>query len=417
MAHAQHTARALLEADSLDAFVTSYAWRSDGCMSSLLAWAPPAMAQRFVRQLKRRSIEQVPVALLRTHPMWEFARSAAVALAPGPILADMIWDRQIHSFDQLVARRYVPKTKAVQCFEYSALASFRSAKQHGVARILHLPSLDSRQFDEIQRREKARWPELVGPHDPYFEARFEQRYQRRRQEIELADVIIANSSLTARSHISAGADPSKVFAVPLGAPPTIKTVDGQRRRIADPLRVMWAGSFSLGKGAHYLLKAWKQLAAGKTAQLDIYGKELLPQRLRASQTDGLVFHGSVPQSVLFEAYELADVLIFPTLSDGFGMVVAEAFAHGLPVITTDQAGSTDLVTADNGLVVPAADPKALVDALRWCLDNRERLIEMRAYALAAAQFRQWSHFRSDLIVALSDGLSKRGYKPEYALSS
>ena len=99
----------------------------------------------------------------------------------------------------------------------------------------------------------------------------------------------------------------------------------------------------------------------------------LSDRFLESKMEAVVFHGSVPRTTLFNAYEDADVLVFPTLSDGFGMVVAEAMAHGLPVITTDQAGAAVLVTADNGLIVPAADPKSLADALRWCLDNRDRL--------------------------------------------
>ena len=105
--------------------------------------------------------------------------------------------------------------------------------------------------------------------------------------------------------------------------------------------------------------------------------------------------------------------MFPTLSDGFGLVVAEAMAHGLPVITTDQAGAADLVTPDNGLIVPAADPRALADALQWCLDNRDRLQAMRFHALETARRRQWPDFRRDLIAALEKGLRRAGYSPAF----
>ena len=46
----------------------------------------------------------------------------------------------------------------------------------------------------------------------------------------------------------------------------------------------------------------------------------------------------MPRSTLISAYEAADILMSPTLSDGFGLAVTEAMAQGLPVITTDQAG-------------------------------------------------------------------------------
>src|SRR5262249_48370951 len=129
--------------------------------------------------------------------------------------------------------------------------------------------------------------------------------------------------------------------------------------------------------------------------------------------DGITFHGSVARPVLFAAYKAADVLVFPTLSDGFGMVVTEAMAHGLPVITTDQAGAADLISPDNGRIVPAADARALADALQWCLDNRGHPHSLRFYALETARRRQWSDFRRDLIWALDKGLRRAGYSPAF----
>jgi len=180
-----------------------------------------------------------------------------------------------------------------------------------------------------------------------------------------------------------------------------------------PLAVLWAGTFSLRKGAHHLLEAWRLLRAGGKARLHVYGQPQLPPRQGAAALDDVIFHGSVAHPVLFAAYRSADVLVFPTLSDGFGMVVTEAMAHGLPVITTDKAGAADLVSPDNGLIVPAADPRALADALQWCLDNREGLRAMRFHALDTARRRQWPDYRCDLIAALEKGLRRAGYSPSF----
>ncbi len=413
MEHAQHCARALFEAGALEAFVTTYVYRQDGMLASLLERVPFQGSKRLARQLARSTIEQAPPHLVHSYPMWELLRSAAVKSGVGPAVTDRVWDRMSRSFDALVARRYVPRVQAIHAFEYTALAAFERANKEGVARILHLPSLDSRQFEEIRRREKRLCKELAGQHDGYFEGKFARRYERRRNEIALADMIIANSPLTARSHIEAGADPAKVFVVALAAPPTIAEVRLDIERKTRPLSVAWAGSFSLGKGAHHLLEAWRRLAPKSAAILNVYGQVNLSDRFLESKMEAVVFHGSVPRTTLFKAYEDADVLVFPTLSDGFGMVVAEAMAHGLPVITTDQAGAAVLVTADNGLIVPAADPKSLADALRWCLDNRDRLQAMRFHALETARRRQWSDFRRELIAALEVGQIRAGYKPNF----
>jgi glycosyltransferase involved in cell wall biosynthesis len=155
------------------------------------------------------------------------------------------------------------------------------------------------------------------------------------------------------------------------------------------------------------------LHAGESARLHVYGQTDLPPRLAAGVPANVEFHGSIPKSVLFEAYQSADVLVFPTLSDGFGLVVTEAMAHGLPVITTDQAGAADLISPDNGIIVPTADARALADALQWCLDNRDRLQAMRHHALETARRRQWRHYRRDLIAALETGLKRAGYRPQF----
>lgn len=410
MSHAQNVARAFFEVGCLEAYVTTFSWRQDGNLAKALRWLPGSTPTRFERQLSRRRIQEVPSQMVQNYPAWEIARSITSKVIENPIAADFLWDRMSHSFDALIARRYVPRAQAISAFEYTALAAFERAEQMGKARILNLPSLDSRQFEEIQQREKSAWPELRDSSDTYFEAKFARRYERRQREISLASVIICNSSLTAQSHIKAGANPEKVFTVPLAAPPTIAAIMDNAQPCKQPLNVLWAGPFSLRKGAHYLLEAWRRLNAGRSAELNIYGSCLVPERLRPGNGEGIVFHGSIPQPGLFNAYETADVLVFPTLSDGFGMVVAEAMAHGLPVIATDQAGAADFITPDNGIIVPAADPVALTEALQWCLDNRLRLMEMRHFALASARARQWAHFRSDLIDAVDAGLKRSGFE-------
>ena len=293
-------------------------------------------------------------------------------------------------------------------FEYTALASFERAGKEGVARLLHLPSLSSREFEAIQRREIAEWPELAVPNAAWFARKYPERQARRDAEIALADLVVVNPSLTARSHIEYGADPEKIVVATLGAPPAI----GEARpasRERGALSVLWAGHFTLGKGAHYLLDAWRRLGANSAARLDVYGALDIPERLLASAGESVTFHGAVRRSALYEAYERADVLVFPSLSDGFGMVVAEAMAHGLPVIATDMAGAAELVNPRNGLVVPAADPAALAGALRWCLDNRDALRDMRVEALETARRHQWSDYRRDLTATLAIRLRRLGY--------
>jgi glycosyltransferase involved in cell wall biosynthesis len=176
------------------------------------------------------------------------------------------------------------------------------------------------------------------------------------------------------------------------------------------LRVLWAGTFSIRKGAHYLLSAWRQLAPERSAVLQIFGANNLPPRLTADLARSIEFSPTIPRAALFERYRAADVLVFPTLCDGFGLVVTEAFAQGLPVITTPRAGAADLVRhGENGLIVPAGDAAALAAALEWCLSHRRELNSMRRAARETAARWQWCDFRKALAGHVTDGLRQFGY--------
>ena len=403
MPHAQQIALALHEQGWLKTFVTSFHYSGQGWGDRLLRALPSDQATALRQKLLHRSIETIPHSLVQTYPAWEILRSVATKGGAGPVTVDRLWDLMSHRFDAAVASRHVTGAEAIHAFEYTALASFQRAAHEGTRRILHLPSLSSRQFESIRQRELARWKQLDDANAAYFSDRFARRQARRDAEIGLADLIVTNSALTARSHIAGGADPAKILVVPLGAPPVLDRSRPPRGSDTGPLRAVYAGNITLGKGVPYLLEAWRRLPVAAYARLDIYGQIGLPADLLAPADDTIRFHGPRPRAELFQAFEQADVLVFPSLADGFGMVVAEAMAHGLPVIVTDMTGAADLVTPENGLVIPSADAEALTQALAWCLDNRQRLQAMRTGALETACRHQWPAYRT----ALAGGLRQR----------
>jgi glycosyltransferase involved in cell wall biosynthesis len=412
---AQQVALAFFEANALKYFATTFTFEETEWGSLLLGRMFVGRTKGVLRTLRRRTIRDVPKTYLRTDPTLEVIRTVAAKLGVGPILVDRIWDLESHLYTMRVARRYVPGADAIYAYEYTALEAFQRAEAEGVARILDFPSLNSRKYEMLQREEKQRFPELVTCNDAYFNRKFEMRQARRDQEMEAADVIIANSSLTRQSHIAGGASPDRIFAVPYGAPPALERLGERAEDHIGRLRLLWAGTFGLRKGAHYLLDAWRMGKLGRVTTLEIFGAITLPSCLVGALPDGVTLHGSVDQATLFSAFDRSDALIFPTLSDGFGMVVTEALARGLPVITTNQAGAADLIVhGKNGLIVEAGDAKAIADVVMWCLDNRSALQAMRYEALETARSWQWSHYRAALRIAVAEGLNRAGYSDQAA---
>jgi len=404
---AQQAARAFHERGELAAFVTGLVLNERSlALRVCTACLPERVARRLAREFRRRAVTEIPPEYIISYPWLDSLRTLLTRSVKGPIWADRVWDAMSKSFDKTVGRRHLHDVQLVYAFEYTARYTFECAKSQGIARVLGLPSLDSKHFEDIKSREESKFPELQTKYDAYFRRRFQARYERRRAEVALADLVITNSELTRQSHIAAGADPLKIVAVPLAAPAAIAAVELREHSVGTPLSVIWAGTFSVRKGAHYFLDAWRALAAGDKARADVYGAIGLPDRVLRPPPRGLALKGSVPQQDLFAAFERADVLAFPTLSDGFGSVVLEAFSRGLPVITTASAGASEFVEhGKNGLIVPPADAGALATALQWCLDHRDALFEMRAAALETARRWQWSDYRRLLIAKVTDALA------------
>lgn len=91
------------------------------------------------------------------------------------------------------------------------------------------------------------------------------------------------------------------------------------------------------------------------------------------EADGLDDHvrlvGEVDPATLAGFYACADVFVLPTRHEGYGMAVAEALAHGLPVVSTPTGAIAELIGRDAGMLVPPDDAEALTAALWRVLDD------------------------------------------------
>ena len=202
---AQQAARAFHERGALAAFVTGLAFHE----RSILRLGD-YLGGRVTKELRRRAITQIPPDMVVSYPWLDALRTALSRCVKNPIYADMAWDALSHRFDHTVGQRHLDGIQAVYAFEYTAKYTFEQAERRGIAKILALPSTDSKEFEDIKNREESRFPELRSRQHRYFAERFARRYERRCTEIALADVIVANSEVTRRSHIRAGADPEKI---------------------------------------------------------------------------------------------------------------------------------------------------------------------------------------------------------------
>jgi len=128
-----------------------------------------------------------------------------------------------------------------------------------------------------------------------------------------------------------------------------------------------------GKGIDLLICAWLTLPPAQRAGNKLLivgdGSEAVRLKQMASGADDIVFTGYQPQDRLADYYAVADVFVFPSLVDVWGLVVNEAMACGLPVLASRYAGASQELVEGTGAgeVFDPADAQAFSSLLqRWC---------------------------------------------------
>ena len=150
-----------------------------------------------------------------------------------------------------------------------------------------------------------------------------------------------------------------------------------RKAERQPFRFVSAGNLIPMKGFDMLLEALAEVRhRGLDAALTILGRGPLEDALRARARElGLeeqvYLPGFVPRETMAELYREADAFVLASRAETFGVVYIEAMAAGLPVIATDCGGPADFIRADNGLLIPVGDEKALADAMERMIRTRD----------------------------------------------
>ena len=151
----------------------------------------------------------------------------------------------------------------------------------------------------------------------------------------------------------------------------------KKKERGEIVRFIVAAQLIHRKGIDVLIEACKLLPK-EGWNLNIYGSGNLEKQLVKQAEDlgsAIRFCGAVPYETRYQIFESADVFVFPTRWDGWGMVVPEALAHGVPVISTDQTMSAHdfIIDGKNGYIGSANDPNYLADKMTALIKNPEAL--------------------------------------------
>jgi glycosyltransferase involved in cell wall biosynthesis len=182
--------------------------------------------------------------------------------------------------------------------------------------------------------------------------------------------------------------PVRIEVIPNGE--ALPPRDPGRLEVGRPPRILFAGRFQAQKNLSGLLRA---LAGVRdlTWTCDLYGDgpqraELEGLRADLKLQERVRFHGWVEPRVVMEAMEGSDLLAMPSQAEGLPVVAVQALAQGLAIVATAAGGLAEVVKDGvNGRLVPVGDMDAFVGALRWCLEDEARLLNLKRASLVQAK--------------------------------
>ena len=388
----RQTALALAEAKLLKEFWTGAHWKEGGLLDRCLA-----VSRRLQMELRRRSFPPEVEPFVRTSPAREWGRLVFGQLGLGflstPETGPLSTDAVYRSLDRRVARRLagVSDARAIYAYDDGALESFRVARQRGLKCIYDHPTAYFQTVRQLQNEEASLRPEWACTLASLADS--PEKLARKEQELALSDLVIVASTFARESLLRGVELKQPVKVIPYGAPPV-------RRRDGSPspgarLRVLFVGALSQAKGLSYLLEAVSRLE--RHVEFTLIGRRVSPIIPRPEVLSRYRWLPSRPHAEVLEEMSRHDVLVFPSLHEGFGLVIAEAMSQGLVVITTPNTAGPDLITDGvDGFIVPIRSAEAIEEKLDFLRSDAKVLAGMKEAAQQKAGARLWATYRQQL---------------------
>ena len=339
--------------------------------------------QRFITSIYSRvetGIDRARVVQLRLAGY--FAR--AMELLPGSAAQAITYHLADNLFD-LLSRAYVHDADVFHFFNHYGLHAMKTAKLHGALAIVERSSAHPAYHHQLLVDEFQR-------HGLRYPRAYLRLHAKHVAEYAAADYVMVPSEFVERTMLAAGVPAHKLVRVHLGFDPQ-RFVPGPKHD--SVFRVIYAGGLSLQKGVAYLLAAFAKLRL-PNSELLLVGDEYPEARAFLAPYAGAYRHVRfVRQSELPALYQQGSVFVLPSLQDGFGMVVYEAAACGLPVITTDHVGAS-LRDGIDGFVVPICNADALAERILHLYSHPAERAAMAASAMQYVQQFTWAHYHREL---------------------
>jgi glycosyltransferase involved in cell wall biosynthesis len=386
--HAYRHALSLQQLGRLALFVTSGYFKPSRFPDSLFD-----RIGKVSRGLRLRHLDGLDESKVRRRWSLEVPELLARKFAPGSNFAENLIYRRDARFDRWVASM-MPRLPGdiYWGFQGSCFDSLVAARSAGKPAVVEFATAHVTAAKRILSEESAKHPEWSAT---ISNLHFPEWYERRLiDEPHRGDVCVSASGFTTRSLIEAGVAAEKIKTLPLGA--DVDQFPFSKRGVDGPFRALFVGGIGQRKGIKYLLEAVKKLRS-PNVELVLAGP------LGAAATPLKAYHslyryvGKLTQAEVSKLMRTCHVLVLPSVFEGFGLVIPEAMATGMPVIASDHSIGPEMIDeGETGFVIKPWDVDRLADRLDRLASRRAEAVEMGVRASRRAQEFSWDAHRRRL---------------------
>gem|GEM_PF-428952 len=374
---------------------TGFAIPADGWLDFAYSDVPAPVR----RWLANRRMAEVPCELVHLQPVKE-------GLAVAGLNCGLDEQRVLHwrnaAFQRAVPTAALARADVVIGFDTSSWILARRCQELGrpfimVQTIGHPDAMAEVAADCTAQFPK--WDAVWHPRRPEVRAA-------EQKEHDSATLIVGSSGFTRRTLVAHGVPEGKIHVLPHGV--DCRRFTPGEPRGARPFRFVFVGAFSGRKGAPLLLEAWRRLQP-TGAELWLVGPVPSAVRRRLAAVPGLRVWGEVPNTEVPDLLRQCDTMVFPSYFEGFGLVILQAMACGLPVITTTATAGPDLIPApgEGGWVIPVGDGERLQQTMEHCLAHQDDMPGVGRCARAIAERHSWQAYGRNWVPILEAARTRR----------
>ncbi|SHM42511.1 glycosyltransferase family 4 protein [Flavobacterium saccharophilum] len=356
--------------------------------------------------LKRRSLDKEWQPYTRSNSFFEFGRlltsklnlDSLIAHERGIFCIDKVYDKHDKWVSNNLDKAKKKGLSGVYAYEDGALSTFKKAKQLGLCCIYDLPIGYWKSARLLMQKEFDVNPDWSGTLTGFNDS--VGKLHKKDQELALADVLFVASSFTKETLKEYTGNLPEIKVIPYGFP-EVKQKKKYQPLENRKLKILFIGGLSQRKGLSYLFEAVEGLQ--DEVELTIVGHKAVANCNALNKAlEKHVWIPSLPHEQILACMGEHDVFVFPSLFEGFGLVITEAMSQGVPVITTDRTAGPDLIRNDeDGWIVPAGSSSALKEVLIKILKKPEILEQFGLAAQNKAKARPWSVYGQEMADALS----------------